>query len=84
MLLTYGGVKEYNLAAELLAQPPDEYFGATLGRRVVTAMSDITVSSQAKLKLAERNECVTRIHSMGVLMSWRGPWDYYGPRVCVV
>ena len=34
--------------------------------------------------IAIRNECVTRMHSMGVLMSGRGPWDYYDPRVCVV
>eukprot|EP01048_Picozoa_sp_COSAG05_P021912 COSAG05_NODE_4185_length_1633_cov_1.773142_2_plen_151_part_00 len=31
--------------------------------------------------IAIRNECVTRMHSMGVLMSGRGPWDYHGPRV---
>lgn len=53
ILLTHGGVKEHNLAAELLAKPPNENFGATLARRVVAALSDITVSPQAKLKLAD-------------------------------
>ena len=31
-----------------------------------------------------RNEYVTHTHGMGVLMSGKGPWNYHGPRVCVV
>ena len=34
--------------------------------------------------IAIRNEYVTRMHSMGVLMGGNGLWDHYGPRVCAV
>ena len=44
----------------------------------------IQISQNSPPTITIRNECVTRMHSMGVLMSGRGLWDYYDPRVCVV
>ena len=44
----------------------------------------IQISQNSPPTIAICNECVTRMHRMGVLMSERGPYDYHGPRVCVV
>ena len=63
------------------------YFPALCLAAVACALwwsQPIQISQNSPPTIAIRNECVTRMHSMGVLMSGRGPWDYYDPRVCVV
>ena len=70
---------------------------ARLGMKCVVFMGEQDIYRQSqnvyKMKLlgaevvpvtSGSNECVTRMHSMGVLMRGGGTWDYYDPRVCVV
>ena len=57
---------------------------ALCARRGLKNDDTIQISQNSPPTIAIRNECVTRMHSMGVLLSGREPWDYYDPRVCVV